>query len=104
MSVRLFVCLSAVLGLAACPEPEPCDGACAPEACCEGACVDLRTDKEHCGACANSCALPNVVPSCQAGRCAINCVVIFYSTTTYTNSTNYFSISVFNNNDKITLQ
>ncbi len=39
---------------------------------CDGQCVDLQTDAEHCGACEHSCALPHVAASkCVAGACLV---------------------------------
>ncbi|UQA57830.1 hypothetical protein [Polyangium aurulentum] len=38
-------------------EPPPCNGACAPEACCSGVCKDLKNDEENCGKCAKKCGL-----------------------------------------------
>ncbi len=40
-------------------------------AACSGTCVDLKTDKAHCGSCSNACKEPqnSMVNGCQAGRC-----------------------------------
>ncbi len=43
------------------PTPDRCDVV---------LCVDLQTDVDHCGACGNSCYLPNTLYSCQQGQCA----------------------------------
>jgi alpha-tubulin suppressor-like RCC1 family protein len=41
------------------------------EMCCEGGCVDFRTNVAHCGACGAACNLPNATPACRGGACAI---------------------------------
>jgi hypothetical protein len=46
---------------------------------CAGACVDLRTDTSHCGACGNPCG-PGA-PQCVAGACRIN-----FQAATYTSA------------------
>ncbi|MBL8602612.1 MAG: hypothetical protein JNK72_11880 [Myxococcales bacterium] len=38
---------------------------------CNGACVDLRNDSAHCGACGVACALPRATARCFAGQCEI---------------------------------
>lgn len=37
-------------------------------ACCGGACIDIRTDNDNCGLCGNQCNQPAGF-TCQAGRC-----------------------------------
>lgn len=66
-----------------CPAGARCAGGlCAPscgggraclatETCCEGACVDLRENDGHCGACGNRCSLANAAGRCQSGRCEV---------------------------------
>ena len=65
--------LAPVCGESCCPENEYCiNGACLEIICdpgksvCEGACVDLQTDKNHCGECEISCADDE---ECIQGEC-----------------------------------
>jgi hypothetical protein len=42
--------------------------------CCDGACVDLKTNGDNCGKCGNGCFSPGVATSsCEAGSCKIGC-------------------------------
>lgn len=36
---------------------------------CDGACVDLSSNDEHCGVCGHACKLPTVYGDCKAGGC-----------------------------------
>jgi hypothetical protein len=45
----------------------------APMAICDGTCVDLRTDPEHCGQCSESCDDPEHSGLCVAGDCEEGC-------------------------------
>lgn len=48
------------------------------EATCNGKCVDLQTNAEHCGKCGNDCANgPNTVGSCADGICSSTCTAGF---------------------------
>ncbi len=38
---------------------------------CAGSCVDVQTNRDHCGACDQRCALANATAACVAGACAI---------------------------------
>jgi len=38
---------------------------------CDGECVDLDTDLEHCGACDNPCDLPHATEECIDGQCTL---------------------------------
>ena len=52
-----------------CSPSEPCaDGL----SCCNGACIDVASDLEHCGQCDNACPQPqNVAASCEMGVCQL---------------------------------
>jgi hypothetical protein len=54
---------SGLLALAACTAPQPCPG---PLHECGGQCVDVETDRRHCGACGNGCATGQ---ACVIGVC-----------------------------------
>jgi hypothetical protein len=59
-------------------DPPACASACTRpgETACGGACVDLRADLNHCGACGRVCPTgPAATPTCTAGTCAITCDV-----------------------------
>lgn len=76
--MRLRAFLLVCLGLTACPPAEPgsCkeDGECRRgEACCDGRCRNVETDSTNCGGCNVTCDFPNSTPSCNAGRCQLNC-------------------------------
>ncbi|MEZ4392777.1 MAG: MXAN_6577-like cysteine-rich protein [Polyangiales bacterium] len=69
----------AVIAAAACSSPTPSGGgidasidvSCAAgETACEGRCVSLEADRNHCGACGNACPGAQV---CAEGRCALGC-------------------------------
>ncbi|MGM0557261.1 MAG: MopE-related protein [Myxococcota bacterium] len=52
-------------------DPQLCDDA-ATE--CDGECVDLSSNTEHCGACGRTCEAPNAESSgCDGGSCQITC-------------------------------
>jgi hypothetical protein len=38
---------------------------------CEGRCVDLSSDPQHCGTCAARCVRPNAIAACAAGECRL---------------------------------
>jgi hypothetical protein len=68
-------------GDTALPEVAP-DGGCTSSAdcggleCCDGACVDLKTNGDNCGKCGNACFSPGVATSsCEAGSCKIGCAI-----------------------------
>src|SRR5262245_48291301 len=46
----------------------PCGGACAPEACCDGVCVELQNDEANCGGCGVACGYP-IGDRCRSGAC-----------------------------------
>jgi hypothetical protein len=48
-------------------EPLPCNGECAPEACCDNVCKDLQSDEDNCGKCGNKCSLV----LCNRGFCLL---------------------------------
>lgn len=54
-------------------QPTPgADRACpSPEIECQGRCVDLRDDADHCGACGVRCRFANARAACQGGRCVL---------------------------------
>ena len=41
------------------------------QSCCDGACVDTQSNVAACGACGNTCRVPNGAPSCAMGACGI---------------------------------
>ena len=43
-------------------------GCCDPAGCCDGVCIDIKNDKENCGACGNSCE----DKVCSGGTCMAN--------------------------------
>ena len=51
-----------------CNPARPCPSG---QACCAGACVDPLANTSHCGRCDNRCAVPNTVPACRNGACAV---------------------------------
>jgi Stigma-specific protein, Stig1 len=59
-----------LLGLCACGE-DTIDRRCGiTETDCDGVCVDLATDRDHCGLCDTSCDASQM---CQSGACALGC-------------------------------
>ncbi len=47
-------------------------------ACCAGACLDLQSNNDSCGACGRRCELANATATCAAGACAVaSCTVGF---------------------------
>ncbi len=48
---------------------EPID--CGPYTQCGVLCVDLQSDPENCGVCGVSCIVPNAIPTCVEGMCAL---------------------------------
>ncbi len=40
--------------------------------CCSGACVDLMTSADHCGACGTRCVLAEATAVCASARCAVS--------------------------------
>jgi hypothetical protein len=56
--------LLALVALASCKNPQPC-----PEPLheCDGSCIDLQTDRRHCGACGHGCRAGEV---CGAATCS----------------------------------
>ena len=61
-----FLCVSKLCA-PGCSEAHACKGQ---EACCSGACADLKNDPQHCGACA-ACAIGNAKAACRDSVCAI---------------------------------
>jgi hypothetical protein len=66
--------------MCACPPGETyCPGDCrgpAPEDC-TGSCVDLKSDKQNCGACGATCswgANATLYPLCEYGSCVFRCI------------------------------
>jgi hypothetical protein len=54
-----------------CTKEHPCP---AGFECCDGACVDLKTDRDHCGECGLPCYPPSAAGACSNGACRIaNC-------------------------------
>lgn len=53
---------------AGCAADKPCPGSLG---CCGGACTDILTDPEHCGACGSPCEAPNAEMVCHEGGCLI---------------------------------
>lgn len=51
----------------------PCNGACPLAECCDGECVDLATNREHCNGCGNAC--PGT--TCVSGACTNTCILGF---------------------------
>jgi hypothetical protein len=57
--VRCLWILAAVVGLANCASPMPCEG------------IDLQTDVSNCGACGNRCSFDHGSGVCVRGRCEV---------------------------------
>lgn len=53
-------------------EADPC-GCVAPESCCEGSCVNLKQDPDHCGSCEKDCKHT----ACSNGNCTAQCATGF---------------------------
>lgn len=52
------------------PVPDaPIDGDLPCAATCNGACVDLETDDDNCGACGHECRAPEIFGPCEEGSC-----------------------------------
>ena len=50
-----------------CSASRPCSAA----TCCTGACVDLKTNADDCGACGNKCSVENGTATCVSSACAV---------------------------------
>ena len=59
------------VGAVCVPGCSPTRACAAPATCCDGACVDTATNVAACGTCGTACAIANGVPTCAAGRCAV---------------------------------
>ena len=82
----VFVTLGITLCfLSACPggdDPDPCDECTGSATCCDGACYDLQTDAQACGACDNVCGngescVEGVCRGCPSGKklCGASCIL-----------------------------
>lgn len=58
-------------GTGGCAQDSDCSGG---RSCCDGACLDLQTDLDHCGACDNACGEPAASSvACVDGACSLTC-------------------------------
>jgi hypothetical protein len=46
-------------------------GCMAGQTCCDGGCVDIRTNTGNCGGCGMTCAVNNATPACLVGACSV---------------------------------
>jgi hypothetical protein len=72
VGTAIGICLQDPCPLPGCPAGGVCcNGTCCSSAttCCYGTCVDLNTDKNHCGACEKWCAAIPINQTCVAGKC-----------------------------------
>jgi len=53
---------------AGCSETKACPVG---QTCCTGACVDTKSNVDHCGACSAKCSIMGATAKCEAGACAI---------------------------------
>ncbi|MEZ4389605.1 MAG: discoidin domain-containing protein [Polyangiales bacterium] len=56
------LCVAGCNSMRACPTGQTC---------CNGGCVDPQANTAHCGACGQSCSVPNASPACANGTCAV---------------------------------
>ena len=55
----------------------PCGACAAPRMCCDGICIDPRTDILHCGGCSPCPTGPSSTPTCMGGVCDLACTIGF---------------------------